>query len=75
MVDHPHKVGECAESNYTIIAIDFTIIILLLQAFIKRHISGTSPFIGAYTHYNKMYIESYKIYLKMYSMVYIHVHS
>ena len=49
--------------------------LLLLQAFIKRHISGTSPLIGAYTHYNKMYIESYKRYLKMYSMVCIHVHS
>ena len=51
------------------------ILLLLLQAFLKRHISGTSPFIGAYTHYSKMYIESYEIYLKMYSMVYIHVHS
>ena len=33
----------------------YFILLFLLQAFIKRHISGTSPFIGAYTHYNKMY--------------------
>ena len=40
------------------------LVLLLLQAFIKRCISGTSPFIGTYTHYNKMYVESYKRDLK-----------
>ena len=34
----------------------YILLLLLLQAFIKRHISGTSTFIGAYTHYNKTYI-------------------
>ena len=31
----------------------------LLQTFAKCNISGTCPFTGAYTHYNKTYMESY----------------
>ena len=47
-------------SSLCLIQLLLLLLLLLLQAFIKRHISGTSPFIGAYTHYSKMYIESYE---------------
>jgi len=36
----------------------FHFVLLLLLAFTKRRISGTSPCIGAYTHYDTP-IESY----------------
>ena len=71
--ERPGQEGKC-RGQWADIAVQ-SLLLLLLQAFIKRHNSGTSPFIGAYTHYNKMYIESYKGGLKMYSMVDIHVHS
>ena len=35
------------------------LLLLLLLAFVERRISGTSPFIGAFIHYNKTYMDSY----------------
>ena len=37
----------------------YTLLLLLQANFIKRRISGTRPFIGAYKHYNKTYTKSY----------------
>ena len=48
------------------------LLLLLLLAFVERRTSGTSPFIGAYIHYNKTYMESYnnvKEKVKKYDMV------